>query len=217
MPVKNLFNRCKTAAAVCLSVGLLCGTVNAADHADGPSLQSDDPTVKQLDANDLYAFINPSNEQELVLMLTVFPDAAPDSTFSTTGSYNFMIQNYDGTTPGAHLRIRCQFPTTDQVSCALGDLVTSGAVGQSVEPGNGLRIFAGLRDDPFFFNGGGLAATAAAGSPQFTDPQPENPGGLTNSFANMNILALVLGVDKNLLTANQTFPILRVWAATETN
>jgi hypothetical protein len=63
----------------------------------------------------------------------------------------------------------CQFNTTtgDDISCFFGDAASfteatgdpSGATGFTQ---NGIRVFAGERDDPFFFNADGFVATAAA-------------------------------------------------------
>lgn len=206
-----------TLAASLIATACFAGITKAADHADSPLLRSDEITVKQSDINDLYAFMNPEDAEEVVMIMTIFPDANTQSTFSTNLNYQFFVQNYDGGTPGDHLKITCTFPTTDQVSCSLGSITAAGALGTTIEPGNGLRVYTGLRDDPFFFNGPGLANSLDAGSPQFTDPQPENEGGLTNTFANMNILAIVLGIDRNLLTNNQEDPQLRIWTATESN
>ena len=38
-----------------------------------------------------------------------------------------------------------------------------------------------------------------------------------NEFAGENILAIVLGVDRDLVTDNQAMPVLRLWATTESN
>jgi len=200
--------------------------VQAADHADDVPLldaqNNDDLAGKQGDINDIYAFMNPGNAEELVLVMTIVPDARPEDRFSTTISYNFLLQNFNGNIAGDNLRIRCEFPTPDEVSCALGDLVVAGGYGATLPagsdsglPASGMRVFTGLRDDPFFFNGPGLADSLATGVPMF-GPIPD--GQIThNTFENQNILSLVVGINRNLLTDDQNSPQLRIWAATEAN
>ncbi len=206
------------AAAVC-SVLLAAGPVFTADHADSPS-QRGSLAARQADINDIYAFMNPNDGNELILAMTIGPDASgvlpagdTTDTFSSSLSYNYLIQNYNGAVAGEHLRITCTFPTATTVSCSLGDLTVSGDVGTTTQ-GTGMRVYTGLRDDPFFFNGAGLAATLAAGTPMFEVGATNNPNMMLNGFANQNILGLVIGVDRNLLTDNQTNPVLRLWAAT---
>lgn len=211
-------------------LGLTCAlaVVNsyAADHADDVPLQqaqiNNDLAGKQSDINDIYAFMNPGDAEELVLVMTIVPDARPEDRFSTELTYNFLLQNFNGSIAGDHHRIQCVFPTPDEVSCSLGNIVVTGAYGANLPegadaglPDSGMRVFTGLRDDPFYFNGPGLAASLSSGLPMF-DPIPE--GQMThNTFENQNILALVIGIDRNLLTNSQANPQLRIWAATESN
>jgi hypothetical protein len=212
-----------TACAAFLTASLTAGLAQAADHADSPSLNTELETnpapaaTKQADINDIYAFMNPGDASEVILIMTIAPDASASETFSQSISYNFLIENDANT----HLRIQCAFPTVDQVSCTLGDLVVAGAVGGDVL-GEGMRVYTGLRDDPFFFNGMGLNQTFAAfeageSAPdaiKFSDAQQAN-GGEANNFAGENILALVIGVNRNLLIASETQGGLKLWAATE--
>ena len=198
----------------------------AADHADDVPLldasNNNDLAGKQSDINDIYAFMNPGNSEELILVMTVVPDARPEDRFSTELTYNFLLQNFNGSIAGDHHRIQCVFPTPEEVSCSLGNIVVSGAFGANLPEGadaglpeSGMRVFTGLRDDPFYFNGPGLADSLSSGVPMF-DPIPE--GQVThNTFENMNILGLVIGIDRDLLTSNQANPQLRIWASTESN
>jgi hypothetical protein len=101
-----------------------------------------------------------------------------------------------------------------------------------------LRVFAGLRNDAFFFNLAGFRATAeivtdfldnlqpnqvdAAGCPTVDAPTSMAlvnqlamaPGGgpAPNSFDTFNVLAIVVSVDKTILTRNG--PILSVSGST---
>ncbi|ASJ74282.1 DUF4331 family protein [Granulosicoccus antarcticus] len=216
---------CITAACSTL---LASGAAYSADHADSPN-QRGSLAARQADITDVYAFMNPSDSDELVLMLLVAPDASgvlPDSeptpTFASDISYNILMQNYSGTTAGDHLRISCMFTdaTPQVVFCGLDSLSVSGDVGTTTAT-EGLRVFTGITDDPFFFNSGGLNATFNADppSPMFEEgANPDSPfvnaTGQFNAFADQNVLAIVIGVDRDLVTNNQASPELRLWAAT---
>mgnify|MGYP000601081092 CR=1 FL=1 len=202
---------------------LASGTAFAADHRDSPS-QLLNP---QADINDIYAFMNPNDPEELVLVMTVVQNAASEdesiSTFSNTINYDFLIESSAGTTVVDNLRLRCVFPSETRISCSLGDTTATGTVGDMTQtlPENGMRVYAGLREDPFFFNGPGLNMTLpeedefATMSPglMFQAAAAENDGE-ADAFAGENTLAMVIGIDRDLLTANQAAPVLKIWAAT---
>ncbi len=215
------------AAAICSSL-LTSGAAYSADHADSPN-QRGSLAMRQADITDIYAFMNPNDSNELVLMLLVGPDASgvlPENdeipAFASNVSYNVLMQNYSGTTAGDHSRITCTFTdaTPQVVTCELGSLSVTGDVGTTAEA-DGMRVFTGLADDPFFFNSGGLNASFNADppSPMFeeganTDSEFVNANGQFNAFAGQNILAIVIGVDRDLVTNDQASPELRLWAAT---
>ena len=207
---------------------LTSGAAYSADHADSPN-QRGSLAMRQADITDIYAFMNPNDSNELVLMLLVGPDASgvlPGNdeipAFASNVSYNVLMQNYSGTTPGDHSRITCTFTdaTPQVVTCGLGSLSVTGNVETTAEA-DGMRVFTGLADDPFFFNSGGLNATFNADppSPMFEeganmDSEFFNASGEFNAFAGQNILAIVIGIDRDLVTNNQASPELRLWAAT---
>lgn len=224
------------AATMCTML-LTSGAAYSADHADSPN-QRGSLAMRQADITDLYAFMNPNGGNglpagnELVLMVLVGPDAsgvlpAGETTpnFASNVAYHVLMQNYSGTTAGEHTRITCTFTdaTPQVVNCELGDLTVSGEFGSTAAV-DGLRVFTGLADDPFFFNGGGLNASFAATPPSPMFQEGANVGGpfanangQLNGFVGQNILAIVIGVDRDLVTNNQASPELRLWAATAPN
>ncbi|MBD8526177.1 DUF4331 family protein [Pseudomarimonas arenosa] len=186
------------ATAMGVSALLISLPAIAADHRDAPTATAD-PAA---DINDIYAFMNPNDSNELVLVTTVVPAADYNSRFSDAVEYRVYINN------GAQdLTITCQFTQqSNRVSCAGdGGLSASGGIERTIQ-GDGMRVFAGLRDDPFFFDGPAFNATRTTLTPSFT-----NPG--FNSF-NGNTLALVIGVDKSRLNNGGANAVLKVWAAT---
>ncbi|HRQ64975.1 MAG TPA: DUF4331 family protein [Xanthomonadaceae bacterium] len=180
-----------------LAALLLGGAAMAADHADSP-ITVRDPAADLLD---LYAFVNPVDPGETILVMTTFNNAGFTSQFSDAVEYRFHIDNGAGDS-----EILCLFPTPGRVQCTgPNDLSVSGQLGRTETNGD-MRVWAGLRDDPFFFDGAAFNATRATGQPQFCMPGQ-------NTFTG-NVLAVVVGVRSAQLTNNGANPVLSMWLST---
>lgn len=180
----------------------------AADHLDAPLVQND-PAA---DINDVYTFVNPDDPGELILVMTVNPIANAATRFSDVVSYRFNVDNDDGSAA-----ITCSFSQVDptflsqnfECNASGGESVT-GPLG-TTQTNGALRVFAGLRDDPFFFDLGAFNQTVANQAPAFT-----NPG--QDFFAGLNTLAIVVGVDSSLFAPMAGGDIvLKVWGETIRN
>ena len=174
--------------------------IYAADHLDAPAV-SNDPAA---DINDVFAFINPNDEGELILAATVMPLANSQSRFSDVVEYRFNLQNASSGSPTEYISCRvrgraiiCDGPEGTHVA---------GPVGR-INQHDGLRVFAGLRDDPFFFDLVAFQQTVATLMPQFMDPG-------VDFFEGLNTLAIVIGIDSSLLSDGGANPLLRVYAST---
>lgn len=220
------------ATAVALGA-VFVGGVYAADHGDSPRASAD-PAA---DIADLYAWMDATDGEKLNLIMTMTSNGA----FSDAVDYVFYVNSDDdgplGPNPQAETTITCSFDGDGMVTCEGGGSSVSGdasdAQGIMSNDGN-LRVFAGLRDDPFFFNVAGFNATveavigAAIGEPPlaFDDDgcpllddataaqlrtlistAPDDDG-----FGGLNVLALVVQVDRSLVNGNGD--ILGVWAST---
>jgi len=204
----------------------------AADHGDGLVAKGDPPS----DITDVYSWID---ADRLVIVMNVSPSATIESKFSDKVQY--WLHTTSGTEFGEKkvpLDIVCTFDADQKASCwAGGEYVTGDATaeaGIASESGR-LKVFAGLRDDPFFFNLTGFNAVAkfvadnagsfmldAAGCPKVDVGQSTtivttlkedgagNPG--KDDFAGKNVLSIVLSLDKKLMTEGG--PIVSVWGAT---
>ncbi len=176
--------------------------VSAADHRDGP-LATGDPAA---DLNDIYLFVNPNDATELVVISTYFPAANANSRFSDVVQYRTFFDN--GATGGRDT-MTCTFTEGgSRFSCSntSGSLSASGPLNSTATNGN-LRVFAGLRDDPFFFDVDAFNRTRAAVAPRFT-----NPG--VNGFGAFNTLVVAFGIKSTALTGAGANPIVRVWGST---
>ena len=209
--------------AITAAVLLFTVTAGAADHRDGAAVLSDPST----DINDVFAWTS-TDGTKLNLGMTVFPAATAAARFSDVAQYVFHTTSSPGygMPSTASEDIICTFDTAQKISCwGGGEYVTGDASSTSgIASASGkLRVFAGLRDDPFFFNLDGFKATAkavhdAAGSLTF-DPAgcpaldaatsnalvtqlKSKPGGgaPTDFFTGLNGMAIVVQIDRALVT-----------------
>lgn len=212
----------------------------SADHRDAPATTAD-PAA---DINDVYAFLDKPGDAatKVVLAMTVFPAAPAGAKFSDTVQY--VLHTSSGAKFGAatsDLDIICQFDATQKASCWAGadEFVTgdaSQAAGITSKSGK-LKVFAGLRADPFFFNLAGFqdavaAVDKAAPTLNFNDagcpgvapavatalqnklkgnPDAAAPGP-EDFFAKLNGLAIVVELEKGLATKGG--PVISVWGST---
>lgn len=140
-------------------------------------------------------------------------------------------------TAGSETKLLCHFYDFDAVECWLGDgyvVAKAGVVAGGVSSDGRLRVFAGLRDDPAFFDRGALEAASAqvlkssAVAPPVKDqfgclaPNPivsqtgrwlyaPDPKKVIDAHEGRNVMALVVQVPAAMLTAGG--PILGVWVS----
>ena len=206
-------------AAALVAVGVR-HRLGAADHRDSMTTEND----QAVDIADVYSFVSPSNPANVVFGMTVPGLVPPSETrfFDPNALYQFKIDT-DGdavedlviqvfaTGTGTDQRVHFRGPAVPPAMGAVNmllpgeDAVTvqfSGADQARVETGGGLTVFAGLRDDPFFFD---LARVREIVGGQETSFR--NPG--IDTFAGTNALAIVVELPRSML-ANQ----FGVWGTT---
>jgi hypothetical protein len=134
--------------------------------------------------------------------------------------------------------VLCQFYAEDMLECWVGDEYINGNPSDTkglMSKSGKLKVFAGLRDDPFFFELTGFqetvkAVVAAAPDLEFDEQMcpllpPETSAALvkqlqsgakgvaaSDTFAGANVLSLVVQIDKSLVNAGG--PLLSAWAST---
>ena len=210
--------------------------VRAADHADGPAASAD-PSA---DITDVFAWMAP-DASRLYLVMDLVRDASPASQFSDSVQYVFHTTSRAafGGAPSPEVDIICVFAASQRIQCWAGtqEYVTGDASGlNGITSADGkLRVFAGLRNDPFFFNLAGFKETGKdvadaassltfdpAGCPQLdaatsgalvTQLQTAPGGGPpVDNFADFNVLSIAIAVDKSIVTSSG--PVVAVWAST---
>ncbi len=178
--------------AACVGAASLAvlGTVRASDHLDGPNAIAH-PSA---DITDVFAFTSPENPTHVILAMTVTPYASTTSTFSSAVDYVFRIRRVTAPSPltldDTPLDVTCEFDSSmpQKVACtAPGGLSVQTSVDDTTSNADGgMRVFAGRRSDPAFFDRQGALATLANGQAQFTGQ---------NAFAGANVLAIVVDID----------------------
>ena len=194
--------------------------LGAADHRDSMTTEND----QAVDIADVYSFVSPASSANVVLAMTV-PGLVPPSEgrfFDPNALYQFkidtngdavedlVIQAYaTGTGPDQNLHFRG--PAAPPVTGAVNELLPgdddatvqfSEADQARISTGGGLTVFAGVRDDPFFFDLARFRQVVAGEETSF-----RNPG--VDTFAGTNALAIVVELPRAML-ANQ----FDVWGTT---
>ena len=191
----------------------------AADHTDSPRTQAD----AAADINDVYAFRGTDPDlagaATTVLVMTLGGTGAGAATrLSDKVTYNFNIADADNAANTWTIGCTATAPDGDNnqtITCSTGAGVSDSVAFNAVEAGNPgnetMRIFAGLRDDPFFFDLGAFQSvlnSVLAGSP---DPTPLVDATGTDTFAPLNAMAIVVEIDNSVFGASTR---LRVSAST---
>lgn len=210
---------------------------HAADHLDGPAAKMS-PAA---DITDVYAWMSP-DATKVNLVMNVFPLADAESRFSDQLYYVFHLNSSDALgEPQMERTILCAFDAAQTIECWAGDDPNEYVRGDAsmeaglTSPSRRFTVFAGIRNDPFFFNLEGfnraveLVREAApnlrtddAGCPRLTAATSQslvtqlrrNPmgGPAADFFAGLEVLSIVVEIDKELVTPGG--PILGVWGST---
>jgi len=220
------------AALASVTGGVGAGVVHASDHLDTPTVIAE----PRADIGDVYAWMSPDGRQ-LNLVMTIVGHSFWDKL-----QYVFHVDSgarFGATTTTTS--IVCRFPAEKELECQAGD--ADYARGNASTPAglqghnHRVRVFAGLRDDPFFNNVKGTraadekaalalrngAAVNAAGCPNFDaatsrailDEWRHTDGGPgTNFLAGWTPASIVISIDREVLT--QGGGMLAVWGATAT-
>jgi len=215
-------------ALVVVGALALADAARTADHRDAPGVNED----PRADINDIYAFVNP-NDGNVVLAMTVNPfqiGGAPGIAFGQDVLYEFKIDNTGDNLEDLVVQmtfgpvLSSSTPQTFSVrgpakprtagtasSLLLSDApsITGDANGSVVTAtGNVVKAFAGVRDDPFFFDlifGFRLLGISPGG------PLTRPPG--IDFFAGINCSILAVEIPPNVLKGSAG-NVLRIWGTT---
>ncbi|HQV06463.1 MAG TPA: DUF4331 family protein [Chitinophagaceae bacterium] len=205
-------------AAIVAAFLIVAGILYAADHIDAPTV-----TNQSTDITDLYVF-RAQDPNNLVFVANSQGLASPGNTASLKFDANTLFEfNIDKDGDNVEdLVIQCKYDAASNKIQVYGPVVPSMVGTRSKLEGNmsaevgvtpyggsaiigtgstGIKVFAGPRDDPFFFDFNKYKEILAGMVTGFA-----NPG--TDTFAGTNVLSLVVEVPKSLIGASGN---INVW------
>lgn len=206
----------------------------AADHLDGPAVMTD-PAA---DITDVYAWMQDGDN--LNLILNVFPLANQESRFSDGVQYVFHVdevRSFGG--EERNHQIICTFNIDQAITCRVDGVTVVDGVDASdtsgvTNPEGSFRVFAGLRNDPFYFdlnNFNVVRRTVRDAAPSLSFDEAGCPtldaatqgvlvGALTGSgglpeanspprdfFAPLNVLSIVVQVNRSLIGSGPLYAV----------
>jgi len=203
-------------ALVCLFV-IAGGILLAADHIDAPAV-----TSKPTDITDVYVFRGQNPDNMVFVANTqglLSPGATADAKFDEGTMIEFNIDNNGDNVEDLVIqciakngKMKVYGPAAPRVTGTISYLnINKLSVQTDITPygqspiigeEDGIKAFAGPRDDPFFFDLVRFRQVIAGTASSFN-----NPG--NDTFAGTNVLSVVVEVPKSLLGSNTT---INVWA-----
>jgi hypothetical protein len=191
-------------AAALLLAATLVALAGASDHRDAPRTTD----RRELDLSDLYVFTAPASAN-VTLILTVDPLVAPGTTprlFDPKATYQFLIDTNANAKPDLTFSFRFKKPAADgtqavkMAGTGFGrPLRANGRTGNVFAGARGVQLFAGLTDDPFFFD-----QSSSRNGFSFCGPDA------ADTFAGTNVGAIAIDVPRTFFPGST----LGVWAAT---
>ena len=213
-------------AAVTIGLGTLVfggiTVLQSADHIDAPVSSADAPA----DINDLFVFTSPENASNVVFAITMNPLIPPTEAAAASFDPNVLYQwkidtNADGAEDmvlqarvigdGGQQTLVVRGPSTPQTTGTMSmeldetPLISgrvSSASDTEVIDQDGVRAFAGVRDDPFYIDLTRLTEVLSGTQSSF-----RNPG--VDALAGVNTLAIVIELPKSMLGGSSD---IGVWA-----
>lgn len=190
------------------------GVLWAADHIDAPAVRG-----TSTDITDYYAFASPANSSNLVFVANTQGLLAPSATAAAGFDEDVLLEfniDQDGDAV-ADLVIQATFldgmmqvygpvspnsnGTTSEIASDLPvtevAISSYGASPTIATAANGIKAFAGPRDDPFFMDFAQYNEIIAGNASGFNDPG-------SDTFAGTNVLSVVVEVPKSMLGSGGT-------------
>ena len=217
-----------TLAACVLVVAVALGPARGADHRDGPASTADKPA----DITDVYAFISPANASNLVVAVGVNGLTAPADNLSANFDNTSQILihvNGDGdaglATDEATATVTFSGSGAAQTFTVTG-LTATPITGPVTPPSTaptapapqitdvgGVKVFAGQRDDAFFFDLTCFKKFVAAPYVP-TDGLCKSPDFPADTFKGTNVSYVVIEAPVSAITTAAGNTTIQAWAST---
>jgi hypothetical protein len=223
-------------ASSLIALALTGSVATGADHAESPGADAD-PAA---DLADVFIFKSPENPARMIAAITFGGRPLPRTRIDTMFYCDPRVIHFLHIERASAAGTFTSVPTTSVAVRFAPSTVAQGRCGVRLEsvPGaggtfqgasetiftssTGLRAFAGLRNDPFFFDAEGYNGMIAS----FASPPPPSGYVVTafglgtrprrDSFANRNVSAVVFEMDIDALApaSGGSRPKIRVWSTT---
>ncbi len=196
-------------ASACALIGM--GVLLSADHIDAPAVQS-----TTSDITDFYAFQG-ENANSIAFVVNYQGLLSPASTGATTFDENVLTEiniDTDGDNiedlviqaiprdgkmyffgPSAPSQTGLNSTVLDETPQSVA--ITAYGETAKIETANGMKFFAGPRDDPFFMDFARYSEIIGGTAPGFNDPGDD-------TFAGTNVMSIVVEVPKNSIGSTGT-------------
>ncbi len=235
-----------SALAIIAAPIALISSSHASDHADTPEIVANLGT----DITDVFMFPSPSNPDKVVLVMNVRPLIAAGQSANVSFDPNVLYQlkidnNGDAvedlviqatfTGLGSNQKVSVTNPTAPQTTGTTNTLLSTnkhtGTINTIFNAGAGMKVFAGAREDPFFFDLEQFfhilpdRATPLTGVPIANPNEPQAtswraPGEAVDFLSNggFNVLSIVVEVPKSKLRGHGTgaSSVIGLWTTTST-
>jgi hypothetical protein len=210
-----------------LVIAVTSGIIFAADHIDAPAVTGANSTSTGADITDIYAFQSPADNSKMVFVMNVQGLMSPAVTSAANFPGNVLYEiNIDNTGDNVedlviqalvqNGKLRVYGPVVPASAGTSSTVRTNGTVTEAsvtsygsssplVGNNNGIKIFAGPRDDPFFFDLARFKEIIGGTQTSFRSPG-------VDTFAGTNVLSIVIEVPKSLLGTAST---INVWGETK--
>ena len=210
-----------------IAASLAGGIIIAADHIDAPSVTGSGSVSLGTDITDVYAFQSPADNSKMVFVMNtqglLSPSASATASFPSNVMYEFNIDNTGDNMEDLVIqaliqngKMRVYGPVAPTVKGTTSTVLTAGTVIEvgvtpygsaaiSATGSTGVKVFAGPRDDPFFFDLARFKEIIAGTQTAFRTTG-------VDFFAGTNVMSIVVEVPKAMLGSAAT---INVWAETK--
>lgn len=193
------------AGTVAAAVPFLSNVVSAADHLDAPKTTAN----QAADITDIYAWHTDDAKIVVVLNFAGLGEAGAQPVLDDKIVYGVHVDNDGDNQADFDTWVRFGKNGSGEwgvqvVDLPGGNTPVSGALGDGIDAGLGLRAWAGLADDPFFFDLEGFKDTLTSGTISFMSGR--------DTFAKTNVMAIVLQMSADAVLGGGN--TIQVWGST---
>ena len=181
------------------------GVVTAADHVDAPMAQAD----QAADITDFYAWHKDDGKIVAIVNYAGLLEVGQSGVYDPSVVYGIHIDNNGDNEADENIWVR--FGQNSQGDWGVQFSGLPGIADPAVGPVNtvfdaglGTRAYAGLRDDPFFFDLDGFLATLMTGTLSFDS--------MNDSFAMTNVNAIIIEISTDAAAGGSNN--IQMWATT---